>query len=70
MSFYSAPNRVRPIVISGGLGRINKVTRVLSGTIVIHSYPEVFFEPGEAFWPQIEAQRLHPTVRFYLCSED
>lgn len=68
MSLYSAPNRGRPIVISGGLGRINKVSRVLSGMIVIHSYPAVFFQPEEAFWPQIEAQRLHPTVRFYLHS--
>lgn len=68
MSLYSAPNRGRPIVISGGLGRINKVSRVLSGMIVIHSYPAVFFQPEEAFWLQIEAQRLHPTVRFYLHS--
>ena len=41
---------------------------MLSGMIVIHSYPVVSFEPEEAFWPQIEAQRLHPTVRFYLHS--
>ena len=68
MSLYASPNRGRPIVISGGLGRINKVSRVLSGMIVIHSYPAVFFEPEEPFWPQIEAQRLHPTVRFYLHS--
>ena len=68
MSLYASPNRGRPIVISGGLGRINKVSRVLNGMIVIHSYPVVSFEPEEAFWPQIEAQQLHPTVRFYLHS--
>ncbi|MDK8762755.1 heparinase II/III family protein [Corynebacterium sp. MSK218] len=68
MSLYSNTGRGRPVVISGGLGRINKVSRVLSGMIVIHAYPAVFFEPEEAFWPQIEAQRLHPTVRFYLHS--
>lgn len=55
-------------MISGGLGRINKISQVLGGMLVIHSYPEVFFNPEEAFWPQIESQDLHPTVRFYLHS--
>ena len=68
MSFYSAPVRGRPILISGGLGRINRISRVLGGFIVIHSYPEVVFNPEEPFWPQIESQDLHPTVRFYLHS--
>ncbi len=68
MPFYSSPNRGRPIVISGGLGRINRISRVLGGMIVIHSYPEVLFNPEEPFWPQIESQDLHPTVRFYLHS--
>ena len=68
MTFYSSPMRRRPIVISGGLGRFNTVSRVLSGIIQIHSYPAVRFSPEEAFWPQVEGQKLHPTVRFYLHS--
>lgn len=55
-------------MISGGLGRINKISQVLGGMLVIHSYPEVFFNPEEPFWSQIESQGLHPTVRFYLHS--
>lgn len=41
---------------------------MLGEMIVIHSYPEIFFTPEEPFWPQIESQDLHPTVRFYLHS--
>ncbi len=68
MSLYGAPNRGRAILISGGLGRLNSIPRVLDGGIQIHSYPEVRFDPDESFWTQIEAQTLHPTVRFYLQS--
>lgn len=68
MSLYAAPNRGRAILISGGLGRFNSIPRVLAGSIQIHSYPEVRFDPDESFWTQIEAQSLHPTVRFYLHS--
>lgn len=68
MTLYSAPNRGRHILISGGLGRINSISRVLGGTLVIHSYDPVLFDPDEPFWPQIESMKLHPTVRFYLHS--
>ncbi|MDK8897553.1 heparinase II/III family protein [Corynebacterium sp. MSK004] len=68
MTLYTAPNRGRSIVISGGLGRINTILGVLSGKLVIHSYNPVDFEPAKPFWPQIEAQQLHPTVRFYVHS--
>ena len=68
MSLYSGQNRGRPIVISGGLGRLNSIWGVLGGGIQIHSYPEVRFDPEKPFWPQIEDQSLHPTVRFYLHS--
>lgn len=63
-----ASNRRRPIVISGGLGRVNSIPRVLAGGIQIHSYSEVRFDPDEPFWTQVEAQTLHPTVRFYVHS--
>lgn len=68
MTLYSAPNRGRHILISGGLGRNNSISRVLGGTLVIHSYDPVLFVPDEPFWPQIETMKLHPTVRFYLHS--
>ncbi|OFK64505.1 heparinase II/III family protein [Corynebacterium sp. HMSC074A09] len=68
MSLYSAPNRGRHILISGGLGRLNSMSQVLSGKLVIHSYEPVVFDPEEPFWQQIEAKKLHPTVRFYLHS--
>lgn len=68
MSLYSGPDRGRPIVISGGLGRLNTISRVLGGGLRIHSYPEVRFNLDDPFWPQIEELKLHPTVRFYLHS--
>lgn len=68
MSLYSAPNRGRPLVISGGLGRLNSIPQLLSGVLVIHTYDAVVFDPEEPFWPQIESQELHPTVRFYVHS--
>ncbi|MGV0351192.1 heparinase II/III domain-containing protein [Corynebacterium guaraldiae] len=68
MSLFSNIDRGRPIVISGGLGSLNSISNVLGGGIQIHSYPEVRFDPDGPFWPQIEEQSLHPTVRFYLHS--
>ena len=68
MSLYSAEDRGRPIVISGGLGRLNTIPSVLGGRIQIHAYPQVRFNPDEPIWAQIEDQSMHPTVRFYLHS--
>lgn len=68
MSLYSSPNRGRPIVISGGLGRINSIPTVLAGRLQIHSFPEVVFNPRLSFWEQMEEKELHPTVRFYIYS--
>ncbi|MGV0362915.1 heparinase II/III domain-containing protein [Corynebacterium minutissimum] len=50
------------------MGRINSISNVIAGRLRIHSYPLVVFEPDLPFWPQIEEQDLHPTVRFYLHS--
>lgn len=68
MSLYTAPNRGCPLVISGGLGRLNSIPQLLRGVLVIHTYDAVHFDPEEPFWPQIESQELHPTVRFYVHS--